>query len=447
MKAGRLFSLVVAAILLTTLSGMSGAAPLAGPCAAGGSYDPACDVDHDGDVDIFDIQLTASHWSQYGAWTDGDFWALTGNAGTSPTTNFFGTTDGQDLIVQPGAGRVGVGTTTPTNGKLQVAGGSDLGVYATSSAADAVLGEAATSFVAGVKGTNSASSGIGVRGEANASGSVGVWGQSNANTGVYGLSTSGIAVWGQSSSGVAIKAESTTNDGVDVTSGGTGVYVLSSFLDGMAVGSAGSDGLHVYSAFFNGVYANTTQPSGQWGFYTPDRIFGTVGMFSALSLVAQVSGPDSLAPGDLVAVAGVADPLPGSTAAMPLVRLADGASASVVGVVESRLALTPRPGRPQVKAGDTPAEPDASELRSAAGPAQAGDYVAITVLGAAQVKVAPGESAIAAGARLTAAADGAVRLLQTRTVDGMLVAEGAPVVGVALASAKNGLVWALVNPH
>ena len=58
------------------------------------------------------------------------------------------------------------------------------------------------------------------------------------------------------------------------------MYVLSSFLDGMAVGSAGSDGLHVYSAYFNGVYANTTQPSGQWGFYTPDHIFGTVGMFS-----------------------------------------------------------------------------------------------------------------------------------------------------------------------
>jgi hypothetical protein len=32
-------------------------------------YDPACDVDHDGDVDIFDIQLTAGHWNRSGAWT------------------------------------------------------------------------------------------------------------------------------------------------------------------------------------------------------------------------------------------------------------------------------------------------------------------------------------------------------------------------------------------
>ena len=73
--------------------------------------------------------------------------------------------------------------------------------------------------------------------------------------------------------------------------------------------------------------------------------------------------------------------------------------------------------------------------------------MAITVLGAAQATVAPGESAIATGTRLTVAADGAVRPLQTRTVDGMLVTEGAPVVGVALEPAKNGLVWVLVNPH
>ncbi len=343
-------------IALGMLGGTAHAAALIGPCSPSATYDPACDVNQDGIVNVLDIQLTAGHWNQTGTWTGGgNGWTLTGNAGTDPATNFVGTTDGQDLIVQPGAGRVGVGTTSPANGKLQVDGDSGLGLYATSTGADAVLGEAATAFFAGVKGTNSASNGIGVRGEANASGSVGVWGQSTANTGVYGLSTNGIAVWGQSTSGVAIKAESTYNDGVHVNSGGTGVYVaLAAFLDGMAVGSAGSDGLHVYSAFFNGVYANTTQPSGQWGFFTSDRIFGTIGMFSALSLVARVGGPDALAPGDLVAVAGVADPLPGSTAAMPLVRLADG-TAGIVGVVEHRLALTSWLSRPAATVGEAAA--------------------------------------------------------------------------------------------
>ena len=445
--------ILILTITLSAFGATANTAALIGPCSPSAAYHPACDVNHDNVVDVLDIQLTAGHWNQTGAWTGGDGWALTGNAGTDPATNFLGATDGQNLIIQPGAGRVGVGTTSPTNGKLQVEGGSGTGLYATSSGAEAVLGEAATAFFAGVKGTNSASNGIGVRGEANASGSVGVWGQSNANTGVYGLSTSGIAVWGQSTSGVSIKAESTYNDGVHVTSGGTGVYVLSSFLDGMAVGSAGSDGLHVYSAYFNGVYANTTQPSGQWGFYTPDHIFGTVGMFSAVSLVAQVSGPDSLTPGDLVAVAGRADPLPGSTAAMPLVRLAAGASAGIVGVVEHRLAFTSRPSRPAPEGDQAPAEQAAPELRNADGPAQAGDYVAITVFGAAQATVADGESAIAAGTRLTAAVGGGVRPLGTIKVqlaDGRGaadLAESAPVVGVALEPAQNGLVWVLVNPQ
>jgi hypothetical protein len=40
-------------------------------------------------------------------------WNLTGNAGTDPSTNFLGTTDGRPLIVQPGNGNVGIGTTSP----------------------------------------------------------------------------------------------------------------------------------------------------------------------------------------------------------------------------------------------------------------------------------------------------------------------------------------------
>ncbi|MBK6429277.1 hypothetical protein [Candidatus Amarolinea dominans] len=86
----------------------------AAPCAFGAAYDPACDVDQDGDIDVFDIQLTAGHWNQTGTWTGGgDGWLLTGNAGTNPTTNFIGTTDGQPLVMQPVGGNVGIGTRAP----------------------------------------------------------------------------------------------------------------------------------------------------------------------------------------------------------------------------------------------------------------------------------------------------------------------------------------------
>ncbi len=268
------------------------AASLIGPCSPSATYDPACDVDHDGNVDIVDIQLTAGHWNQAGTWTGGDGWALTGNAGTNPATNFVGTTDGQDLIIQPGAGRVGVGTTSPADGKVHVAGDGGLALYATSMGADAVHGEAAAASQAGVRGTNSAASGIGVRGEANATGGVGVWGQSNANTGVYGLSSSGSGVWGQSTSGDAVYAVSTSGAGVLATSqsyhgvlastnsanfaavaginlttsvNGVGVYGSSTNGPGVSGSSETGNGIKGVSDVSAGVYGVSTSGSGLYG--------------------------------------------------------------------------------------------------------------------------------------------------------------------------------------
>ena len=88
----------------------------------------------------------------------------------------------------------------------------------------------------------------------------------------------------------------------------------------------------------------------------------------------------------------------------------------------------------------------ATELRSVAGPVRSGDYLAITVMGAALVKVQDGET-ILVGQRLTVGDDGSVRALQSRTVEGMVITEGVPIIGVALEPAKDGLVWVLVNPQ
>ncbi len=45
------------------------AAPLSGPCAPGAAYDPTCDVNHDGAVNVLDVQLTAGHWNQTGTYS------------------------------------------------------------------------------------------------------------------------------------------------------------------------------------------------------------------------------------------------------------------------------------------------------------------------------------------------------------------------------------------
>lgn len=72
---------------------------------------------------------------------------------------------------------------------------------------------------------------------------------------------------------------------------------------------------------------------------------------------------------------------------------------------------------------------------------------AITVLGVAQVKVQDGE-AIQPGQRLTVSATlGQARALQSKVIEGMMVTEGASVIGVALEAPRDGLVWVLVNPQ
>lgn len=95
----RLMILFSTAALLAAAILPAAAAPLAGPCAAGGAYDPACDVNQNGVIDVLDIQLTAGHWNQNGVFTSGS-WDLTGNAGTNPATNFVGTTDNQPLEIK-----------------------------------------------------------------------------------------------------------------------------------------------------------------------------------------------------------------------------------------------------------------------------------------------------------------------------------------------------------
>ena len=98
MNLRRLLALAVALVVL--LPAVATAAPppslLAGPCVVGGSYDPACDVDHNGVIDVLDIQLAAGHWNQSGAFTSGS-WDLAGNAGTTPGASFLGTVDNQPL--------------------------------------------------------------------------------------------------------------------------------------------------------------------------------------------------------------------------------------------------------------------------------------------------------------------------------------------------------------
>ncbi|MEA3335705.1 MAG: hypothetical protein U9R25_07310 [Chloroflexota bacterium] len=76
MKSTKLLPLGITLFLLLTLAAAAGAqapdAPSLAGCTPGTDYDPACDVDHDGDVDLIDVQLAAGHWGSTGTYPSSD---------------------------------------------------------------------------------------------------------------------------------------------------------------------------------------------------------------------------------------------------------------------------------------------------------------------------------------------------------------------------------------
>ncbi|MGB3216193.1 MAG: hypothetical protein WBD79_02225 [Anaerolineae bacterium] len=403
----------------------------AAPCAFGAAYDPACDVDQDGDIDVFDIQLTAGHWNQTGTWTGGgDGWLLTGNAGTNPTTNFIGTTDGQPLVMQPVGGNVGIGTSAP-GARFNVVG---------------------TSWFQGDSTPLPAAAGKGI--------AIGFTGEQGY---IYGFD---YATWThknlivQHAGGKVVIGSSTPAAGKLTVVGGAsehGVHVVSSAnTDGVYVGSAGRNGLTVVSAGYNGlvvvsapIIGLVVESAGVHGIDVAGNAYagvfhGNINVTGSCSgcLLANFAvnaGERTLQPGDVVSIQAVTPTDFDSGPTLWQVTQAQPDQA-VVGVVAGRAELVTEEDHRPTETG--------KRLVPREGAAQPDEYVSVVYSGPMQVKVAPGESAIAAGTRLTVAANGSVRPLQTRTVDGMIVTEGAPVIGVALeAPDKDGLVWVLVNPQ
>ncbi|MEE4239788.1 MAG: hypothetical protein V2I51_23965 [Anderseniella sp.] len=402
------------------------ASTLAGPCTPSAAYDPACDVDHDGDVDIFDIQLSAGHWGQAGTWmSDNDHNHLgqtwTGNNNPLKITGSFSNSFNRAPLILGNSSPFGSGL------RVEAAGADGVGLYSVGN--DGVYVSSAGGD--GVQVNSAGGNGLNVT---SASGD-GVYVSSAGDDGVQvnWAADSGLRV--DSASGYGVLVLSSALSGLYVGSAGyRGLEISSADTDGVHITQAGNNGVLVASAGDLGVYANTTRASGEWGLLTPDKISGSNITLSSMTIIARVTGDHPLTTGDVVAAVGVADPLPDSTVPLALVRLADVATdKGIVGVVEGRMALTAGPQREH----DQDATPFL-ELRSAEGSAESGDYVALTVLGVTQVKV-DASADIQPGQRLTASnVAGHARALRTENLNGMVITEGTPVIGIALAVPEAG---------
>lgn len=216
-----------------------------------------------------------------------------------------------------------------------------------------------------------------------------------------------------------------------VDAGQVGAQIYSERDGIIAIGDEVGDGVG------DGIVGGKSGDDAEWGIITPDQLYAGGGVSTnSLAMIAQVGGDQPIFPGDVVNAIGVADPLPENLQSIPLVGFTSSETTTgIIGVVKARMERLAVPLSPEE---EKQGVEQRYTLRSVEGPAQPGDYVAITVLGVAEVKVAPGVD-IQPGQRLTASdLAGRVRPLYTRTVEGMLVMEGAPVIGIALASPQPG---------
>ncbi len=263
MKPRRFAHLAVVAAVFVLTSTLSHGASAAGPCAAGAVYDPACDVDHDGDVDIFDIQLTAGHWAQAGVWTSdnahdhlGQTW--TGANNPLQITGVFAAANSAALMLSPSDGDA-LRITAQAGDGINVDSTGDNGLYVRLAGDDGVYVSRAgvvpswiSSFASnGFEVAGAEGDGLFV-GRALANG-VQVWDAGVNGVRVEGADGNGVLVVGAGANGVDATSVTSTNYGgrfVNTASGGAGAYTIgggNAAADLILGGTASGDDGRIYS--------------------------------------------------------------------------------------------------------------------------------------------------------------------------------------------------------
>ena len=383
---------------------------VAGPCAPGAAYDPACDVNHDGVVNVLDIQLTAGHFNQTGAFTSdnnhnhlGQTW--TGSNNPLKLTGSYGAPDHAPLALSNASG-FGLQITSATSTGVFVDSAGDSGVHVRSAGYDGLSVVSADRdgvyvFLAGEHGVY-----------------VGSTGDDGFVAGCFGNVTNCFSDPGNANGFEVAKAE---DYGVKVVNAGRAAFRSD---------DSGTNGLYVTTAGDSGVWvADATN----WaGFFSGDiNVTGNC-TGCLIARLAVNSGDETLQPGDVVAVDGVvASPFDSADVLMrvrqatpgsPLLGMVSGRAEPYTSQEDGTTALAPRAGQP----------------------AAPGEYLSVVIYGPVQVKAA---SDVAIGQRVAVDAAGGARALRRVTVEGVTLDEGGSSLGMALDAAKDGLLWVLVNPQ
>jgi hypothetical protein len=245
------------------LTGTTSASPITSPATSLLVYNTATAGTAPNNVTPGYYYWTGSKWMRLLAIDDKVAWLLTGNSGTSPSTDFLGTTDAQPLVIRTNNaerarilsnGQVLINRTTASySGDLLDVQGNSTYPYAINGMTDQASG-------AGVYGYNSANDGIAIFGVAATNG-IGVLGSSTF--GVYGIGN--YAVYASGTNYGLFAIDSVTYDqgnairGVNKHATGYGLMVAGNNETPTYVSTSGGGGTFTG---YNGLEAYATNTSG-----------------------------------------------------------------------------------------------------------------------------------------------------------------------------------------
>ncbi len=291
MNTRRLIALALILGLLAPTT--AAAAPLAGPCIPGVAYDPACDANQDGTVNVLDIQLAAGHWNQSGSW-------VSDNNHDHLGQGWYG--DGNALVIQ--------------------------GSFAVYPDAPLML-------------SNSAGNGLRI--------------QSAGKAGVYVVSAADDGFWVCQAGNTPPCTSDFNSNGVDVASAEDyGVRVELAGRSSFRSDASGTNGVYIYDAGDSGIWVRAAT---NWAGYFAGNINVAGNCTGCrIAQFAVNSGPETLQAGDIVAMDGIADsPFAGigmllrvrrATPGSPLVGVVSGRAEPYTSQEDGSQTLVARDGQP-----------------------------------------------------------------------------------------------------
>jgi hypothetical protein len=213
-----------------------------------------------GDVTPGYYYWTGSKWMRLLAIDDKFAWLLSGNAGTTPTTNFLGTTDAQPLVIRTNNTER---SRILSNGQVLI--NRTTAVYS----GDLLEVQGNSTYPFAINGLTDQASGAGVYGYNSASGGISIWGETSNGFGVLGSASTGYGVYGSATGGTGVYAS-------DNSAAGTGqaIYAKNFHASGNAILAAGNNLNPIYitggvgGAFSStnvGVFGYGDITSGSWG--------------------------------------------------------------------------------------------------------------------------------------------------------------------------------------